>query len=98
VDSLHTIAKLAGTIREAFKNSQLSQTCSMRQQLETANMLSAIIAVVNPRDDQKKADCIRLAMETIILGRANEQDKGAISTMMTTLDGKLDPSRPIDLF
>lgn len=89
------IARLAGQIREAFKNSSLSQTCSMRQQLETAEYASFLIKTTKTNNDEERLKCLRLAIERIIMGRANDSDRGAIETMIKTIAPKAYEGDPI---
>jgi len=86
------IAKLAHSIRNGFKQSSLSQTCSMRQQLETADMAVHLIKIMKASKVEEKMDCLRRAIDKVILGRANEQDQNSIEGYMTSIEPKLTPT------
>ena len=86
------IAKLAHHIRNGFKQSSLSQTCSMRQQLETADMAVHLIKIMKASKVEEKMDCLRRAIDKVILGRANEQDQNSIEGYMTSIEPKLTPT------
>lgn len=75
-----TVARLADQIRKSYNQGNLSQTCSMRQMLETAEMYVAIAA--GTTEPEK---CLRYAMEQVIMGRASSIDRGAIETALRTL-------------
>ncbi len=83
---LKIIARFAENIRNSFTQSALSQTCSMRQQLETAEKASFIFSLRRPSTDEEKISCLEAAIKTVILSRANEQDKASMTTMLTTLN------------
>jgi MoxR-like ATPase len=83
------IAKLAHSIRNGFKQSSLSQTCSMRQQLETADKAVHLIKTMKARTAEEKMACLRRAIDRVILGRANEQDQNSIEGYMTVIEPKL---------
>lgn len=87
--SVKIIAKLAQLIRNGAKEAALSQTCSMRQQLETAEMAVHFIASTKAKTKEQKMACLKRAIERVILGRANEQDKNSIVEYMTTLEPAL---------
>ena len=76
------IARLADNIRGSYKQGNLSQTCSMRQMLEVANMMARIAPNL---DDTEKPKALRYAIEQVIMGRASEADRGAIETQLKTL-------------
>lgn len=84
-DSLKVIARLAHQIREAYKNQSLSQTCSLRQQLEAADYLAHLIEVRGAASDDEKTDAIHLAIKSVIIGRANDQDGPSIQNMLETI-------------
>jgi len=86
------IAKLAHHIRNGFKQSSLSQTCSMRQQLETADMAVHLIKIMKASKVEEKMECLRRAIDKVILGRANEQDQNSIEGYMTSIEPKLTPT------
>lgn len=75
-----TVARLADQIRKSYNQGNLSQTCSMRQMLETAQMYVAIAAGTGEPEK-----CLRYAMEQVIMGRASSIDRGAIETALRTL-------------
>lgn len=79
----HVVAQLANLIREAFLDARLSQTCSMRQQLQVAHKFAFFAE--RERDDDRRAKLLKFAIDRIICGRASEEDKGAIQTMVQTL-------------
>lgn len=83
------IAKLAHSIRNGFKQASLSQTCSMRQQLETADMAVHLAKTMKARTVDEKMECLRRAIDKVILGRANEQDQNSIEGYMTSIEPKL---------
>lgn len=87
-----TIAKLAEAIRNGFKESSLSQTCSMRQQLEAADMAVHLIKTQKAKKPDERIECLRRALNVVILGRANEQDQKSIETLMTSIEPKLTPN------
>ena len=74
------IAKVAGDIRQSYLQGKLSQTCSMRQQLETARM--AVFLCRRESEDERIEKCLRMAFDRVILGRASEADRGAIETQI----------------
>ena len=85
-----TIAHLAEDIRNSFKGSMLAQTCSMRQQLESAEMaveLSQEKKGSTPKERQALQNAaLKMAIERVILGRASEEDKGAIRVLLDTIN------------
>jgi len=83
------IAKLAHSIRNGFKQSSLSQTCSMRQQLETADKAVHLIKTMKARTVEERMGCLRRAIDRVIIGRANEQDQNSIEGYMTSIEPKL---------
>lgn len=87
--SAKTIAKFAQMIRKSFKEAALSQTCSMRQQLETAEMAVHNIATSKAKNKKEKVACLRRALDRVILGRANEQDKNSMNEFLQTIDPDL---------
>lgn len=74
------IADVAESIREDFNQQKLSQTCSMRQQLDVARMATFLTKL--ERDDAKRDRLIGMAFNRVILGRASPEDKGAIATLI----------------
>ena len=76
------IARLADNIRSAFKMGNLSQSCSMRQMLESAELMAIISANLA---DAEKPKALRYAIEQVIIGRASAADRGAIETQLQTL-------------
>jgi len=84
-----TIAKLAQMIRNGFKDASLSQTCSMRQQLEAAEMAVHFIATTKAKTKEEKMACLRRALDRVIIGRANEQDKNSIGEYLVTIEPTL---------
>lgn len=84
-----SIAKLAQMIRNGFKDASLSQTCSMRQQLEAAEMAVHFIATTKAKTKEEKMGCLRRALDRVILGRANEQDKNSIGEYLITIEPAL---------
>lgn len=83
------IAKLAHSIRNGFKQASLSQTCSMRQQLETADMAVHLMKIMKAKKVEERMECLRRAIDKVILGRANEQDQNSIEGYMTSIEPKL---------
>lgn len=84
-----SIAKIAQMIRNGFKDASLSQTCSMRQQLEAAEMAVHFIATTKAKTKEEKMACLRRALDRVILGRANEQDKNSIGEYLITIEPAL---------
>lgn len=74
------IAKIANEIREASKQGKLSQTCSMRQQLEVAKKV--VFLCENETTEERKQKAIRHAFERVICGRASPEDQGAIESLL----------------
>lgn len=74
------IAGVANEIREAYKQGRLSQTCSMRNQLDVAK--KAAFLCVRERDDVRRQKALRHAFDRVILGRASPDDKGAIDNLI----------------
>lgn len=70
------IVGIAGEIRAAYKLGKLSQTCSMRNQLEVAKKV-VFLCRAEP-DDVRRRKALRHAFERVILGRASPEDRGAI--------------------
>lgn len=89
-DMAKTIAHLAEDIRNSFKNGMLAQTCSMRQQLEAAEMAVDLAQGDNSSTPEDRAArrnaALKMGIERIILGRASEDDKGAIRTLLDTIN------------
>lgn len=89
-DMAKTIAHLAEDIRSSFKNGQLAQTCSMRQQLEAAEMAVDLSRGGNQSTPDERAalrnGAMKMAIQRVILGRASEEDKGAIATLLDTIN------------
>ena len=83
------IAKFAQMIRNGFKDASLSQTCSMRQQLEAAEMAVHFIATMKAKTKEEKMACLRRAIDRVIIGRANEQDKNSMQEFLTTIEPAL---------
>jgi MoxR-like ATPase len=82
VDQITAVAELA---RTAFKGGTMSQSCSMRDQLETAKKY-AFLSKMALDDDEKKlilADCVRM----IMANRANEADKALIEANIVSTIG-----------
>lgn len=77
------IAELASQIRLAFVGNQISQTCSMRQQLETARFF--MFMAKNESDTDRRSAMLRHAITRVIKGRASEQDGNKIDTFLLTL-------------
>lgn len=75
-----TIAEIAGQIRSAFKGGNLSQTCSMRQQLDTADL--AVFLTTREQDDDRKEKLLLMAFRKIIIGRASDEDRASIDLML----------------
>lgn len=75
-----TVARLADQIRKSYNQGNLSQTCSMRQMLEAAQMY---VAISGGSGEPEK--CLRYAIEQVIMGRASNIDRGAIETALRTL-------------
>ena len=82
------IAKLAKLIRESFLGNNLSQTCSLRQQLEVADFAAFLIARV--KEPEEKDAALAFAIRTVILGRASEPDQRQIEDMIRTLMPNID--------
>lgn len=76
------IARLSENIRSAYKLGNLSQTCSMRQMLESAELMALISKNL---DAAEKPKALRYAIEQVIIGRASATDGGAIETQLKTL-------------
>lgn len=74
------IAGIASEIRAAYKESRLSQTCSMRQQIEVAR--KAAFLCLRERDDVRRQKALRYAFDRVIGGRASPEDKGAIDNLI----------------
>ena len=83
------IAKFAQMIRNGFKDASLSQTCSMRQQLEAAEMAVHFIATMKAKTKEEKMACLRRAIDRVIIGRANEQDKNSMQEFLTSIEPSL---------
>lgn len=74
------IAGIADEIRAAYKEGRLSQTCSMRQQLEVAR--KAVFLCQRERDDVRRKKALRHAFDRVIGGRASPEDKGSIENLI----------------
>ena len=74
------IAVIASQIRAAYKEGRLSQTCSMRQQLEVAR--KAVFMCRGERDDVRRRKALRWAFDRVIGGRASPEDKGSIDNLI----------------
>jgi cobaltochelatase CobS len=74
------ISGIAAEIRTAYKLSKLSQTCSMRNQLEVAK--KCVFLCRGERDDVRRRKALRHAFERVILGRASPEDKIAIENFI----------------
>ena len=79
-DMAEYIAKIAADIRSAYKNDNLEQTISMRQQLEVAKMTAFLNA--RQSDQALRIKGLAHAVERVICGRASPQDQGAIRTFV----------------
>lgn len=77
------IARLAHQVREAFLESKLSQTCSMRQQLEVAEFYSFMSN--GETEPDRRARMMGLAVDTIMCGRATSEDASAIRDLLKTI-------------
>lgn len=86
VDAVHlkVIATLAHQIRQAFKDQRLSQTCSMRQQLEAGEMLAHMIEITGAAPNECPV-CVGAAIERVIIGRANAADAQAIRLLLEAI-------------
>lgn len=82
IDAKHAeiIASVAADIRNAYLQNKISQTCSMRQQLEVARF--ACFLCQRETDDERRDKCLRMAFERVITGRASETDAGAINNLL----------------
>ena len=74
------IATIASQIRAAYKEGRLSQTCSMRQQLEVAR--KTVFMCRSERDDVRRRKALKFAFDRVIGGRASAEDKGAIDNLV----------------
>lgn len=74
------IATIASQIRAAYKEGRLSQTCSMRQQLEVAR--KTVFMCRKERDDVRRRKALKFAFDRVIGGRASPEDKGSIDNLV----------------
>lgn len=81
-DSAEMIAEIAAQIRAAYKQDKISQTCSLRQQLEVGSYASFLMR--NERDAERRKKMLGMGFDRIILGRASAEDKEAIKLMIST--------------
>lgn len=90
VSQIKIIARLANSIRESFNNGTLSQTCSMRQQLEAAefakHMIKTMSVAANFDTKTISTKATKIAIEKVIIGRSNDSDKGAIEELYKIID------------
>lgn len=84
-EAAKTIARLASQIREAYKNQNLSQTCSMRQQLEAGEYAHFLMKTSSAATDDERNAAIHTAIGKVIVGRANDQDGPAIQALLDTI-------------
>lgn len=80
VEHAQIIAGIANEIRAAYKEGRLSQTCSMRQQLEVAR--KAVFLCQREQDDVRRQKALRHAFDRVIGGRASPEDKGSIENLI----------------
>ena len=76
------IAEIAAQIRAAYKQDKISQTCSLRQQLEVGSYAGFLMR--NERDAERRKKMLGMGFDRIILGRASAEDKEAIRLMINT--------------
>ena len=87
-EAVAMIASIAEQIRSAFKGQIMSQSCSMRDQLETARRHVFFARMTRDADKKKVilADCVRM----IMANRASEQDKNTIESYIVSTIGTAD--------
>lgn len=74
------VAGVAENIRNAYNEGKLSQTCSMRQQLDVARFAAFLTA--REQDEERHGKLVRMAFDRIIGGRASPEDKIAIDDFL----------------
>lgn len=82
-DEAKTIATVASQIRGAYNQGALSQTASMRQQLEVARM--TVFLNRNEQDPIRRKKGMLVAFDRVIGGRASAEDQGAIHVHISTI-------------
>lgn len=81
-DEAKLIATIANQIRSSYKLGKLSQTASMRQQLEVAR--AAVFLNARETDEIRREKGMLVAFDRVIGGRASPEDQGAIHVLIST--------------
>lgn len=79
-DNAKIVVQIATSIRDAFKTGTISQPCSLRQ-------LEYVGELIDDFAERDNAVAIALAINTVIIGRANKDDAEAIRGYVMTSSG-----------